>query len=100
MSNETEMNLWISVEAIADYFTLSTHTVRDEMQQRHLLGEIEGKLHATMGQAYLWAFRRFGHDQAFEMFTDLESLAVASAGDVPLVEEHDESTDVDRPYLL
>lgn len=99
MSAQETKDQWIPVETIADYFSVSYVQVRAELQQRHLLGEIDGVLHATEGQAYLWAQRSFGHEAATEMFSDLEQFAFSWPNDVPLVEEVS-STDGDFPYLL
>ncbi|MGO2141458.1 MAG: hypothetical protein ACTH30_13725 [Leucobacter sp.] len=100
MSTNTD-RLWYPVESIAIYFELSYAQVRDELQQRDLLGEIDGVLFATGEQAWLWAERSFGADAATAL-TDalLEYSFLYPEQDVPLVEEFDASTDGDWPYLL
>lgn len=100
MNNVDQETKWIPVDTVAGYFYLPFEKVRDEFQQRHLLGEINGILHVTEGQAYLWAQRSVGPTMAAEMFSDLEQFAFAWPEEVPLVEEFDLSTDGDRPYLL
>lgn len=100
MSTATD-RLWYPVESLAIYFELPYAQVRDELQQRHLLGEIDGVLYATGEQAWFWADRSFGADAAtalMEALLDFSFLYPEHA--VPLVEEFDGSTDGDRSYLL
>ncbi len=93
--------LWYPVESIAIYFELTYAQVRDELQQRHLLGEIDGVLYSTGEHAWLWAERSFGADAATALMeTLLDFSFLYPEQDVPLVEELDASTSGDRSYLL
>ncbi|MBO1903081.1 hypothetical protein J4H92_14140 [Leucobacter weissii] len=91
---------WIPVEALADYFTVPLAQLRAELQQRHLLGEVGGALHCTEGQAYLWAQRSYGADEANEMLADFKAFSFSfPESEVTLVEEVT-ATDGDYPYLI
>lgn len=100
MSTTTD-RLWYPVESLAIYFELPYTQVRDALQQRDLLGEIDGVLYATGEQAWLWAERSYGSDAATALTeTLLDFCFLYPELDVPLVEEFDSSTDGDRGYLL
>lgn len=100
MSTATD-RLWYPVESVAIYFELPYAQVRDELQQRHLLGVIDGVLYATGEQTWLWAERSFGADAATALTEALLDFSfLYPEQDVPLVEELDASTDGDRSYLI
>lgn len=100
MSTATD-RLWYPVESMAIYFELPYAQVRDELQQRQLLGMIDGVLYATGEQAWLWAERSYGADAATTLTeTLLDYSFLYPEQDVPLMEEFDSSTDGDRSYLL
>lgn len=97
----TDERLWFPVESLAIYFDLPFTQVRHELQQRHLLGEIGGVLHATGEQAWLWAYRSYGADAATALTDALAEFSfLYPEQDVPLVEEFDGSTDGDAHFLL